>query len=77
MSKALAVSQITGPAATAVERAREGQTTEITARNQVVALVTPAKPYLWDGGKPAGLPKGKRLRISGGLASDQVVEDRR
>jgi len=43
MSKPLPVSQITGPAATAVQRARAGETTEVTSKGRVVAFIVPAR----------------------------------
>ena len=77
MSKPLPVSQVTGPAATAVERARAGETTEITSRGEVVARLVPAgsDPILEAKGR-FEVPTTTFKLLGPGLASDAVVEDR-
>lgn len=77
MSRALPVSHLTGPAATAVARARAGEATEITARGEVVARVIPADgDYILEPTGPFELP-ARTYRLRGSrLASDVVSEDR-
>lgn len=70
-----------------VRKARDGQNVVIRIHNKPVARITSIKEpvsletlknmpgILWNGGKPAGLPKGERIR--GKTLAEMVIEDRR
>lgn len=77
MSKPLPVSQVTGAAAAAVERARAGETTEITSRGEVVARLVPADgDYILEPIGAFELPTRTYKLHGSKLASDVVSEDR-
>jgi prevent-host-death family protein len=71
-----------------IRRVQAGETVTVSVRNRPVARIVPigagggAKSLLrmpgvsWNGGKPAGLPRGERLPRGVSL-SDWVAEDRR
>ncbi len=77
MGRPIRVSELSGPMAAAVRRARQGERVAITSRGEPVALVVPVDDddlIRWGPGKP--LPRRDPVPIKGGL-QDLIQEGRR